>query len=80
MKTLKAEEVNGKTYAIDDARRDIGAFIEMSTTPSAFIRRSAINRRLSSKPISAPPAIANQKQKSPCHPISRVSAKGCTSE
>jgi transposase InsO family protein len=29
MKTLKAEEVNGKAYAnIDDARRQIGAFIE----------------------------------------------------
>ena len=29
MKTLKAEEVNGKTYAtLDQARRDIGAFIE----------------------------------------------------
>jgi putative transposase len=29
MKTLKAEEVNGKAYAnLDDARRQIGAFIE----------------------------------------------------
>ena len=29
MKTLKAEEVNGKAYAtLEDARRDIGAFIE----------------------------------------------------
>jgi putative transposase len=29
MKTLKAEEVNGKAYAnIEDARRQIGAFIE----------------------------------------------------
>jgi len=29
MKTLKAEEVNGKAYAtLDQARRDIGAFIE----------------------------------------------------
>jgi putative transposase len=29
MKTLKAEEVNGKAYAdIDHARRDIGHFIE----------------------------------------------------
>jgi len=29
MKTLKAEEVNGKAYAtLDHARRDIGKFIE----------------------------------------------------
>jgi len=29
MKTLKAEEVNGKAYAtLDHARRDIGRFIE----------------------------------------------------
>ena len=29
MKTLKAEEVNGKAYdTLDDARREIGAFIE----------------------------------------------------
>ncbi|MGL5137927.1 MAG: IS3 family transposase [Beijerinckiaceae bacterium] len=29
MKTLKAEEVNGKTYGtIEDARRDIGQFID----------------------------------------------------
>ena len=30
MKTLKAEEVNGKDYqSLEDARRDIGAFIEV---------------------------------------------------
>ena len=29
MKTLKTEEVNGKAYAtLDDARRDIGRFID----------------------------------------------------
>jgi putative transposase len=29
MRTLKEEEVNGKTYAsIDEARKDIGAFLE----------------------------------------------------
>jgi len=29
MKTLKAEEVNGKAYAIEQARRDIGRFIDI---------------------------------------------------
>ncbi len=51
MKTLKTEEVNGKAYAnIDDARRQIGEFIETIYNVSACTRRSAINRRSSSKP------------------------------
>ena len=51
MKTLKTEEVNGKAYNnIDEARRQIGEFIETVYNESASIRRSAINRRPSSKP------------------------------
>ena len=54
MKTLKTEEVNGKTYAnLDDARGRSARSSKTSTTPSACTRRSAINRRSSSKPNSA---------------------------
>ena len=51
MKTLKTEEVNGKAYAsIEDARRQIGEFIETVYNASACTRRSATNPRSSSKP------------------------------
>jgi putative transposase len=55
----KAEEVNGKAYAtLDQARRDIGAFIETVYNTHALTRRAATNRRLSSKPNLASPATA----------------------
>ncbi|MGA2044363.1 MAG: integrase core domain-containing protein [Roseiarcus sp.] len=79
MKTLKAEEVNGKAYATpEQERRDIGAFIE------AVYNTQRLHSALGYKPpveFEADldrPATANQKQRPPCHPISRVSAEGCS--
>jgi putative transposase len=40
MKTLKSEEVDGKAYAtIEDARLEIGAFINVIYNSDGFIRR-----------------------------------------
>ena len=67
MKTLKTEEVNGKAYVnIEDARRQIGAFIEIVYNAKR-LRRSAINPRLSSKLNSAGPTTANATTVKPCH-------------
>ena len=56
MKTVKAEEVNGKAYAtLDEARRDIGRFIDTVYNSELFIQRSGTSRRSSSKPNSPIP-------------------------
>ncbi|CCE01037.1 putative transposase (fragment) [Bradyrhizobium sp. STM 3809] len=53
MKTLKAEEINGKTFAdLDDARRRINSFIAEIYKRSVCTRRSHIDLLLSSRPHS----------------------------
>ena len=77
MKTLKTEEVNGKTYIdLDDARRQIGAFIE--TVYNAKRLHSALGYK--------PPAEfeaelgrtrpTNQSRTKPCHSISVSHRRG----
>ena len=74
MRTLKEEEVNGKTYAsIDEARTDIGAFSESSIIEAGCIPRSATNPRSSSKPNSANSKSSERTQPKLCHsnPVSQ---------
>ena len=55
MRTLKEEEVNGKTYAL--ARRrpaHIGAFLENVYNRATALSRSATNPRSTLKPNSPP--------------------------
>ena len=78
MKTLKAEEVNAKAYqTIDEARRDIGAFIE------EVYNGRRLHSALGYKPPIEFEAEVRQTRSAnyspcPCHPISRVSGKGCS--
>ena len=79
MKTLKAEEVNGKAYAdIDDARRQIGAFIE------TVYNRQRLHSALGYKPPVEfeaelrPVAPTLQPGRSRCHSISVSQPKGCS--
>ena len=59
MKTLKAEEVDGKTYATSKTPEPRSApSSKPSTTPTASTPPSAINRRLLSKPRSGTLPIA----------------------
>ena len=75
MKTLKTEEVNGKAYAnIDDARRQIGEFIE------TIYNRQRLHSALGYKPpvefeAELRPVAPTQTRTKRCHPIN-VSHRG----
>ncbi len=79
MKTLKKEEVNGKAYTdLEDAQDQIGAFIETVYNPKRLHSALGYKPRPSSRPTSARPPHVNHERTKPCHPISRVSAMGCS--
>ena len=60
MKTLKAEEVNGKAYdTLDQARREIGAFIE--TVYNAQRLHSALSSPLGPQPNPQPPTNSRNR-------------------
>jgi transposase InsO family protein len=78
MKTLKAEEINGKAFSdIRDARRRIDSFIA-DVYNNACTPRLAINRPLSSKPCSRKTRHDNPSWQPPCHRDYRVSLEGCS--
>ena len=76
MKTLKTEEVNGKAYAIiDDARRQIGAFIE------TIYNRQRLHAALGYKPLAEfeaelRPLMSALNRTKPCHSISVSHKRG----
>ena len=77
MKTLKAEEVNGKDYqSLEEARRDIGAFIEV-----VYNRRRLHSAIGYQPPVEFEDDLRQARQRETtnpcsCHRISRVSANG----
>ena len=81
MRTLKEEEVNGKTYAsIDEARTHIGAFLETVYNRGRLgFPPSATNPRSSSKPNSANPKPSERTQTKALSLKSSVSAEGGSS-
>ena len=77
MRTLKEEEVNGKIYAsIDEARTDIGAFLENVYNRGRLHSALGYEPRLSSKPNSANAKPSERTQPKPCHSNPASQSKG----